>query len=277
MFKVNKNTRTISHPFLVFLLLTSNKQMLAGKCIKNKSQDKLRNTAKFIYRHDLKVCICESAIENMIFFLQMADLYSEKGLKPEVLTVLKDVFHICDIEKTGSVTVSKLIMYLKEKATGTEVIYTMVCFELDFTILKSFLGQPHKMVKLTQTIRLNCLSVFDHLVGLALKGLIKKTFLQILGYSILVNVKSSCVIRLSQNKWIYYCTFQVRSLVLIKTCHPTGIYLLKFNSGITIKMFKVCSKLKVKTPKRRHLLGFGVFILTLNRFYTFFLLLTLNR
>ena len=68
MFKVNKNTRTISHPFLVFLLLTSNKQMLAGKCIKNKSQDKLRNTAKFIYRHDLKVCICERAIENMIFF-----------------------------------------------------------------------------------------------------------------------------------------------------------------------------------------------------------------
>ena len=65
----------------------------------------------------------------------MANLYSEKDLKPEVLTVLKDVFHICDIEKTGSVTVSKLIMYLKEKATGTEVTHAMVCFELDFAFL----------------------------------------------------------------------------------------------------------------------------------------------
>ena len=55
----------------------------------------------------------------------------------------------------------------------------MVCFELDFTTLKSFQGQSHKMVKLPQTIRLNCLNVFDDLVGLALKGLIqsKKTFL----------------------------------------------------------------------------------------------------
>ena len=35
--------------------------------------------------------------------------------------------------------------------------------------------QPHKMVKQTQTVRrllpTNCLSVFDHFVGLALKGL----------------------------------------------------------------------------------------------------------
>ena len=38
----------------------------------------------------------------------------------------------------------------------------------------SFMGQPHKMVKPTQTIcRLlwtNYLSVFDHFVGLTLKG-----------------------------------------------------------------------------------------------------------
>ena len=38
-----------------------------------------------------------------------------------------------------------------------------------------FKSQPHKMVKYTQTIRrllpTNCLSVFDHFVGLALKGL----------------------------------------------------------------------------------------------------------
>ena len=39
----------------------------------------------------------------------------------------------------------------------------------------TFKRQPHKMVKLTQTIRrqqpTNCLSLFDHFVGLALKGL----------------------------------------------------------------------------------------------------------
>ena len=41
----------------------------------------------------------------------------------------------------------------------------------------SFKRQPHKMVKYTQKIRLlqpkNCLSVFDHFVGLALKGVNK--------------------------------------------------------------------------------------------------------
>ena len=41
----------------------------------------------------------------------------------------------------------------------------------------NFKSQPHKMVKHTETIRRllpkNCLSVFDHFVGLALKGLSK--------------------------------------------------------------------------------------------------------
>ena len=41
--------------------------------------------------------------------------------------------------------------------------------------IRSFKHQPHKMVKHTQTIRrllpTNCLNVFDHFVGLALKGL----------------------------------------------------------------------------------------------------------
>ena len=47
-----------------------------------------------------------------------------------------------------------------------------------FLHLEPFKRQPHKIVKhtqLTQTIRWqklkNCLSVFDHFVGLALKGL----------------------------------------------------------------------------------------------------------
>ena len=42
----------------------------------------------------------------------------------------------------------------------------------------SFKPQPHKMVKHTQTIRrlfpTNCLSLFDHYVGFALKGLITR-------------------------------------------------------------------------------------------------------
>ena len=41
----------------------------------------------------------------------------------------------------------------------------------------SFKRQSHKMVKHTQTIRVlptNCLSVFDHFVGMAVKGLITK-------------------------------------------------------------------------------------------------------
>ena len=45
-----------------------------------------------------------------------------------------------------------------------------------FMTLQSFPCQPHKMVKHTQIIcrlfPMNCLSVFDHFVGLVLKGLI---------------------------------------------------------------------------------------------------------
>ena len=46
--------------------------------------------------------------------------------------------------------------------------------EITYIVLY-FKCKPHKMVKHTQTIRrqkpTNCLSVFDHFVGLALKGL----------------------------------------------------------------------------------------------------------
>ena len=42
-------------------------------------------------------------------------------------------------------------------------------------IVNPLSAQPHKMIKHTQTIRrllpTNCLSVFDHFAGLALKGL----------------------------------------------------------------------------------------------------------
>ena len=81
MFKVNKNTRTtsmtfssifivkfeqISHPFLVFLLLTLNKQMLAGWCFKI-----LLSSVNFLSynlivsatrrRRDIKIPFCLSA------------------------------------------------------------------------------------------------------------------------------------------------------------------------------------------------------------------------
>ena len=45
----------------------------------------------------------------------------------------------------------------------------------DFKVFKLFQHRPHKMVKHTQTIHqqqpTSCLSVFDHFVGFALKGL----------------------------------------------------------------------------------------------------------
>ena len=45
-----------------------------------------------------------------------------------------------------------------------------------------FKRQPHKMVKRNQTIRwqqlTNCLSVFDHFVGLVFKGLSFRTFFE---------------------------------------------------------------------------------------------------
>ena len=49
--------------------------------------------------------------------------------------------------------------------------------KITFLALVTVKNQPHKMVKYTQTTRrllpTNLLSVFDHFVGLALKGLIE--------------------------------------------------------------------------------------------------------
>ena len=51
--------------------------------------------------------------------------------------------------------------------------------------LKKEERQPHKMVKQTQNIRrqkpTNCLSVFDHYVGLMLKGLIAENWKKLSG------------------------------------------------------------------------------------------------
>ncbi|XP_057317485.1 inositol 1,4,5-triphosphate receptor associated 2-like isoform X1 [Hydractinia symbiolongicarpus] len=46
---------------------------------------------------------------------------TEEGLKPEISIVLQNVFTACDEEKHGQVRVSKLISFLKEKATETEI------------------------------------------------------------------------------------------------------------------------------------------------------------
>ena len=55
---------------------------------------------------------------------------------------------------------------------------------------KPFKGQPHTMVKHTETIRrqqlTNCLSVFDHFVGLALKWL--KAFYYLTGIRLILSI-----------------------------------------------------------------------------------------
>ena len=61
------------------------------------------------------------------------------------------------------------------------------------TIFKSFKRQPHKMFKHTQTIRqlllTNCLIVFDHFVGLALRGLTSMLlFIYVMQLSYLIDI-----------------------------------------------------------------------------------------
>ena len=74
-----------------------------------------------------------------------------------------------------TVITSKMVNNLKIKLLlGPELsTVTLVCIVI--LHLKPFKRQHHKMVKHTQTIRrqkpTNCLDVFDHFVGLALKGL----------------------------------------------------------------------------------------------------------
>ena len=51
----------------------------------------------------------------------MDDFLCGTGLKPEVASILNGVFVACDDTRTGLVSVSKFISFLKEKATGTEV------------------------------------------------------------------------------------------------------------------------------------------------------------
>ena len=66
-------------------------------------------------------------------------------------------------------------VYYFHKKIPSENVDRVLNTPLIFT--QAFKRQPHKMIKHTQIIRrqTNCLSVFDHFVGLALKGLTKKT------------------------------------------------------------------------------------------------------
>ena len=59
------------------------------------------------------------------------------------------------------------------------------------------------------------------------------------------------------------------SHLLLKEINPTDIYLFKFNNGNTRKRCEICSKLTIKTPKRRQTTYFTPFLV--------FLLLTLNK
>ena len=64
------------------------------------------------------------------------------------------------------------------RASAVDFKQVNVCWEK--VRLTPFKRQPHKMVKHTQAIRrqqqTNCLSVFDHFLGLALKGLKKLSY-----------------------------------------------------------------------------------------------------
>ena len=61
---------------------------------------------------------------------------------------------------------------------------------------------------------------------------------------------------------------------------PVGIYLLKVNNRNARTRCKICSKLTIKTPERRHWRLSGVFIINFEHIshlvLVFFLLLTLN-
>ena len=69
-------------------------------------------------------------------------------------------------------------------------------------------------------------------------------------------------------------------VVIVTICwFPAGIYLFKVNSKNTIKRCEICSKLRIKTPERRHWLHSSVFIVkfqNISHIFPVFLLLNLN-
>ena len=124
------------------------------------------------------------------------------------------------------------------------------------------------MVKHTQTIRrllpTNCLSVFDHFGGLALKGLkqiffFSQSFLQYpkwLYYQITIRFSNSfCGIA----KWfscptVYFKQTFVRRLEIkctVKSTITQTAYLFQVNNGNTKTKCEICSKLTIKSTERQ--------------------------
>ena len=77
-----------------------------------------------------------------------------------------------------------------------------------------------------------------------------------------------------------YVKHEIVKYVCDKPDKNTGIYLLKVNNRNTRTRCEMCLKLTRKTPERRHLRRFGVFIVNfehISHLAVVFLLLTLNR
>ena len=55
-----------------------------------------------------------------------------------------------------------------------------------------------------------------------------------------------------------------------KNVNPAGIYLLHVDNRNTLKGSEICSKLTIKTPKRRHWRRSGVFIVNFSIVHTLF-------
>ena len=75
------------------------------------------------------------------------------------------------------ITWNLLLIYYSQCSLWKLYFWQSLDFELCENTFYLFKPQPPKMVRQTQVIRLqqpaNCLSLFDHFVGLGLKGLIK--------------------------------------------------------------------------------------------------------
>ena len=50
-----------------------------------------------------------------------------------------------------------------------------------------------------------------------------------------------------------------------QTNDPEGTYLFKVNNGYTRTMYKICTKLNIKTPEQRHWCRSGVLIVNLEQ------------
>ena len=119
------------------------------------------------------------------------------------------------------------------------------------------------MVKHAETIRLllltNCLSVFNHFVGLVLKGL-----LVIIPEQILTYLNSI----LKTPEWHHFSNIKVYNFEQHSHIfYPAGIYLFKFKNRNTRIKYEICSKVIRRTHVRCHWPRSGVLSLTLNRFF----------